>query len=62
MELDKEKIIELKRKSNLTWADIARITGLNNRQTAYDRWVRGNVNAAEYFAGIFNVDPMELIK
>ena len=62
MELDKEKIRKLKRDADYTWDDIARIAGLDNRQTAYDRWARGHINAAEFFANIFGVDAKELIK
>ena len=55
MELDKQKIMRLKADAKYTWEDIARIAKLENRQTAYDRWQRGNVKAAEFFAGVFGV-------
>lgn len=62
MKLDTEKIRTLKREANLTWDDIARIGGLEHRQTAYDKWARGNPAAAEFFARVFDIEPKDLVK
>ena len=62
MELDKKKVIKLKAAAGYTWEDIARIAKIDNRQTAYDRWKRGNANAAAFFAGVFGVETRDLIK
>lgn len=62
MELDKQKIMRLKADAKYTWEDIARIAKIDNRQTAYDRWKRGNANAAKFFAGVFGVEAKDLIK
>jgi hypothetical protein len=54
--------MKLKAKAAYTWEDIARIAKIDNRQTAYDRWQRGNVNAAKFFADVFGVEAKDLIK
>ena len=62
MELNVEKIKELKAISGLTWKDVSRLGGLKSRQAAHEKCNVRSVNSADFFGKIFNVDPKELIK
>jgi hypothetical protein len=62
MELNVEKIKELKSLSGLTWGDIARAGKLKSRQSAFEKCNIKSVNSADFFGRIFNIDPKELIK
>ena len=62
MELNTEKIRELKDSLKLTCGDIARIGNLKSRQAAFDKYNHGSIKAAEFFGKVFDIDPKQLIK
>ena len=62
MELNQDKILQLKKAWRLTWDDIAEQGNLNSRQHAFLKWKNKSVRAAEFFAKVFNMDPKDLIK
>jgi len=62
MRLDIKKIKTYKDFLGLSWADIAKIGGLNSKQAAFNKAARGSAMNAEFFATIFDVDPVELIE
>ena len=62
MELNVDKIIQIKRTIGLTWQEIAKIGGLKSRQHALSKCNKRSLRSAEFFAKIFHMDPKDLIK
>ena len=62
MELDQERVKQIKKALNMTWQEIADKGGLNFRQHAYLKYHHKSVRAAEFFGKVFEMNPKDLIK
>jgi hypothetical protein len=62
MELNTEKIDQLRIVFGYTWQDIADKGGLKSRQHAWEKFKRRSIKSADFFAKIFNMNPKDLIK
>ena len=61
MKLNVKKIKQLKKKSGLTYQDIAKLGGLKSRQHVYDYILNARLSGADFFGKIFKIPPKDLI-
>lgn len=62
MELNTEKILEIKAVMGFTYQDLADRMGFKHRQQVHDLIKQKRIWAADKFAKVFNMDPRDLIK
>ena len=62
MELNINKIKDIKRVLGFTWLEIAQQGGLKTKQAVYDKLKPKRIKSAEFFGKIFNINPKDLIK